>query len=308
MSNREFQAGSQNCAHASLDISLIVCTRNRAAYLPPHLQSLAELITDFATCEIIIVDNGSTDATPELLSSFAATFPDLVRVIREEAPGLARARNTGYKIARGELVAFTDDDCYPQPDFLQQVMQSFNTYEWDYFGGRVTLFDPLDAPITIKTDAQMFKIPAASHIAAGIIHGANFNFKKSVLERLGGFDVRFGAGAPLVSGEDMDIIARASAAGFFGGYDPQPTVAHHHRRRHKEEIDKLYLGYDVGRGAYYAKMLLVKNMRKIYLRHWYWRVRFFFLQRRFGQIYNEASGAARFLFSELFMRCGARSK
>jgi glycosyltransferase involved in cell wall biosynthesis len=267
---------------------------------------LTELITDTLQCEIIIVDNGSTDATGELLATFASTRPGLVRLVHESLPGLARARNTGYKAALGRLVVFTDDDCYPQPDFLEQITHALDTNGWDYMGGRVNLFDPLDAPITIKTDTEKFEIRAGSHIEAGLIHGANFSFKRSVLEFLGGFDARFGAGAPLISGEDMDIIARASVAGFCGGYDPRPIVAHHHRRRDQREIDKLNAGYDVGRGAYHAKMLLVKDARWIYARHWYWRFRIFALSGKVGRIYREACGATRFLFSELLLRCKAQ--
>lgn len=304
MSTRQIQTDPP-ADPAILDISLIICTRNRAAFLPAHLQSLTRLVTDTLQCEIIIVDNGSTDATGELLAVFAIEHPGLVRLVREDLPGLARARNAGYKAARGRRVVFTDDDCYPEPDFLEQIVNALDTNGWDYMGGRVNLFDPLDAPITIKTDTEKFEIRAGSHIEAGVIHGANFSFKRSVLESLGGFDARFGAGAPLISGEDMDIIARASAAGYCGGYDPRPIVAHHHRRRDQRDIDKLNVGYDVGRGAYYAKMLLVKEVRWIYARHWYWRFRMFTLSGDVGRIYSETSGAARFLGSELLRRCMA---
>lgn len=282
-----------------IDISLIICTRNRAAILLPHLDSLAKIITHSNFLEIIIVDNGSADSTPDILADFAAKYPDVVSIMREEAPGLSRARNTGYKMAKGDIVVFTDDDCYPNPDFIEKIASSFRTNGWDYLGGRVNLFDPLDAPVTIKTDTELFAISPKSHIETGILHGANLSFKKFVLDYLNGFDTRFGAGTSIMSAEDTDVLARASAAGFSGGYDPGPTVAHHHRRQKKEDIEKINAGYDMGRGAYYAKMILVSEVRFLYLKHWYWRCHLFTKNRAYSRILRELRGAAKFYASEI---------
>jgi GT2 family glycosyltransferase len=92
-------------------------------------------------------------------------------------------------------------------------------------------------------------------------------FRRAVLERIGGFDDALGAGTPFYN-EDVDAAARASAAGAFGGYFPGPTVSHHHRRRRATEIETLWKNYHRGRGAYYAKCILVLPVRARYLRHW----------------------------------------
>ena len=86
-----------------------------------------------------------------------------------------------------------------------------------------------------------------------------------VLESAGDFDERLGAGTPLQCGEDVDALARVSALGFPGAYDPRPTVFHHHRRSKPEEVDRLMAGYDVGRGAYFAKALMHRRTRRAFL-------------------------------------------
>ena len=91
--------------------------------------------------------------------------------------------------------------------------------------------------------------------------------RRSVLEALGGFDELLGAGTPYPS-EDVDLVSRASAAGWRGVYDPRPVVAHHHRRRSDSQVDTLRHAYDLGRGAYYAKCLADPKRRGKAWRVW----------------------------------------
>ncbi len=156
----------------------------------------------------------------------------------------------------GEIVGFTDDDCYVRPDFVEALDSVFEAADLGYVGGRVLLFDPADAPITIQASDARCDLPPRSYIPAGVIHGANFAFRRALLERVGGFDERLGAGAAIPSGEDVDMLSRASAAGFAGAYDPRPTVLHHHGRRAAHELERLRRGYALGCGAYYLKCLL----------------------------------------------------
>jgi GT2 family glycosyltransferase len=97
----------------------------------------------------------------------------------------------------------------------------------------------------------MFK----SFIPAGMIQGANISFKRVALQSVNGFDDRFGAGTRFPC-EDIDVCARASAAGWHGAYDPRPIIYHHHGRKTEAEATRLMKLYDHGRGAYYAKGLL----------------------------------------------------
>ena len=240
-------------------LSVVICTRNRAAVLPEALRRYPLLVTPFAW-ELVAVDNGSGDATRAVLDTFAAGAPFPMRVVNEPRKGLSRARNRGWRETRAEIVVFTDDDCYPEPDFLTRVHECFTTRPIDYLGGRIVLFDPDDVPITVLRRESPMTLEPGRFIDTGVIQGANMSVRRRVLEALNGFDEMLGAGTPWCS-EDVDFIGRASTAGFSGAYDPGPLVRHHHRRRATEEVRELTRTYDIGRGAYYMKCVLDPRRR-----------------------------------------------
>src|ERR1700722_18312320 len=97
-------------------VALVVCTRNRGKRLDPFFESLRKLNYD-SPWEIILVD-ASTDDTGERLKAFAATFKQPVKIITDLRPGLGLARNCGWRATSAPIIAFTDDDCYPDPNFL----------------------------------------------------------------------------------------------------------------------------------------------------------------------------------------------
>lgn len=95
-------------------VSVIVATRNRCAPLAETLEAMTRLVVPPAlTWELIVVDNGSTDGTSALLDRYRARLP--LRSVVEPVPGLSVARNAGLHVARGEVIAFTDDDCVVDP-------------------------------------------------------------------------------------------------------------------------------------------------------------------------------------------------
>ena len=250
-----------------MEISLIVCTRNRAMQLSQALVSYARL--DFTEkAELVIVDNGSTDATGTALDEFCRGFSGNLRREYEPQAGLARARNRGWRAASGRILAFTDDDCYPAEDFLDWISDCFRERPLGFVGGRVLLFDPDDAPIGIQERQERFDLKPASYVCPGVIHGANFAFAREALEQIGGFDERFGAGTLLFSGEDTDALARVSAAGWTGAYDPRPLVYHHHGRKDPGDVRRLERGYGIGGGAYHLKCLLNPRLTLPYATGW----------------------------------------
>jgi glycosyltransferase involved in cell wall biosynthesis len=235
-------------------LSVVICTRNRAEALPDALACYERMVTELPW-ELVVVDNGSSDGTRAVLDAFAASAPFPMRVLTEPRTGLSRARNTGWRAARGPVIVFTDDDCYPEPEFLAEVGRHFVTPGVDYLGGRILLFDEEDHPITIQTRETPALISPRSFVPTGLIQGANMSARRSVLEAVGGFDEMLGAGMPWCS-EDIDFVSRASAAGFTGVYEPGPLVLHHHRRQTKRQIRAVSRAYDIGRGAYYMKCML----------------------------------------------------
>lgn len=274
-------------------ISLIVCTHNRANRLSPFFDAINALTCDEAF-EVIIVDNNSTDHTAQLLAEFARSAVVPVSILSEPTTGVARARNTGFKRARGEILAFTDDDCYPDPRHLQRVLECFDEQpSLGFLGGRVLLFDPTDYRITIQECEERGEIAPRQFIVPGLIHGANFAFRRTAFEAVGGFDHALGPGTPFIC-EDTDMLARVCDAGWPGAYDPRPLVYHHHRRKTEAEAMRLHEGYARGRGAYYIKSVLHLSERWRYLKHWYWNLRYL----RWSTIRRELASALRYLATQ----------
>jgi glycosyltransferase involved in cell wall biosynthesis len=254
-------------SHGAVRLSLVISTRNRAEQLRRCLASLLRL-DSAEPWELVIVDNGSSDHTGKVAEEFRQRFVRGVTVLQVPEPGLGRARNHGWRAAHGEIVAFTDDDCYPDAAFVSAVVDAFAAEPTlGFLGGRIRLHDPTDYPITIQENPRPIELPPRRFIPAGLIQGANFALRRTALEAIGGFDPLFGAGA-LFPCEDVDVVARASAAGWRGAYDPAPLVYHHHGRKTPEEASRLMRQYDHGRGAYYTKCLLDPALRRSTLKHW----------------------------------------
>ncbi len=281
-----------------MDLSLIICTKNRAAQLSQSLTYIGQ-IRSKADWELIIVDSGSTDETPLVIAEFLKSATFRATTTYEAQPGNGRGRNAGLALARGKIIAFSDDDCYISPDYVDQVIEVFRDPRIGFAGGRITLHNSSDYPITIRDLDEPQFFPARSFIPGGAIQGANMMFLRQVLDEIGGFDNAFGAGA-LFSGDDIDACARASFAGWRGMYSPAPTVSHHHGRKEKH-VRALKRRYAIGRGAYLMKFALNRTSAAIYRRVWLQRLsRFWTLGPR--NCAQELYGS----LSYLFYRFGAR--
>lgn len=252
--------------------SVIVCTRNRQAALGGCLASIAAAAAPAApgTVELIVVDNGSTDATAELVTAFAATAPIPVRLVHEARTGLSFARNTGMAKARGDYFVFTDDDCRLDADYFSDLARHFASDDVPVIrGGRVDLGDPQDAPVTIRTGTAAVwygrLLPPG-----GFIQGCNMVVPRRVAEKVGGFDVRLGAGSALRAAEDTDYLVRANVCGVGIHYVPDMAVRHFHGRRGAAPVHTIFRNYNIGNGALYAKHA---GRAPWLLKHFYWCLR-----------------------------------
>lgn len=286
-------------------VSLIVCTRNRASRLTACFDHITRLEPPPGAWDLVVVDNGSTDDTPRLIDDLAGAAPFPVRHVREPRPGLGRARNAGIAHAGGDVYIFTDDDCYVRPDFLRQVCRVFKQETLGYAGGRIVLHDPTDDPVSTKDELTQEPIAPYTFVAAGTIHGANMAIRRQVIMAVGAFDPALGAGAPLRAGEDLDLVSRASWAGWPGAYDPRPVVAHHHGRKPGKDVQALKSAYDHGIGACFAKALLDPGRRALYLRRWLWTMRYRARRGVLGPLGREMAGAAHYLAYRLLHRAGS---
>ncbi len=198
-------------------ISVVVCTHNGEARLRGCLTALTNL--RYPAYETIVVDDGSTDSTAEIAADFD------VRLIRTENQGLSAARNVGLAAARGEIVAYTDDDARPDPDWLRFLAIAFRETDHAAIGGP-NLPPPEDGPIaSCVANAPGGPVHVLlSDTEAEHIPGCNMAFRRADLLRIGGFDSQF-----RVAGDDVDVCWRLQAQGATLGFHPAAVVWHHRR-------------------------------------------------------------------------------
>ncbi|HEY2158936.1 MAG TPA: glycosyltransferase, partial [Isosphaeraceae bacterium] len=222
-------------------ISVVVCSYNGAATLDECLLSLSAL--DYPDYEVIVVDDGSTDATPEIVEQYLQ-----VTYHRQENRGLSAARNVGAGLATGEIVAYTDSDCVADPDWLYYLALAMRDQGVDAIGG---------PNITPPTDGWVARCVAvspggASHVMlddrrAEHVPGCNMAFRRDRLRELGGFDPQFRQ-----AGDDVDLCWRWLDAGLEIGYAPAAQVWHH-RRVSASAYLKQQKGYGRSEGLLYFK-------------------------------------------------------
>jgi GT2 family glycosyltransferase len=292
---------SESARVTGVRLSVIVCTRNRADSLLRCLAAFEGLTFEPTAWELVVVNNGSTDDTDDVVRQFAARVPFRVTLAHEPVPGLSGARNRGVSCAAAPLLLFTDDDCYVDPDWLTHFETAYAADPTcGFIGGRILLHDPTDAPVTIKPDDDPEEIPAYSCIVPGLLHGANLSARREAFAAIDGFDRQLGPGTPFCA-DDIDFIGRLSAAGWRGRYLPDATVSHHHGRKPGPDVDRLELTYAKGRGAYFTKGCLHPRVRRKFLRGWYWHLRRLATSGNTGTILRELAAGAEYLWYRVTM-------
>ena len=154
---------------SEFDISLLICTRNRAGQLAQTLKRVSAVQSQLKW-ELVVVDNGSTDGTSAVLAEFAATFDQPVQMINQQGLGVAVAKNAGWRATRSGIVACIDDDCYPEEGHLDAIFECFSKDpKLGFVGGRILLHDPMDLQITVQESLEPLFFPPGSFIRPGVI-------------------------------------------------------------------------------------------------------------------------------------------
>jgi GT2 family glycosyltransferase len=199
-------------------ISVVVCSYNGARTIRDTMEGLKRL--EYPDFEVIVVNDGSTDATPRIVAEY-----DGVRLISTENRGLSAARNTGWQKAAGEIVAYIDDDAYPDPHWLHYIAYRFMTGDWVGVGGP-NIAPPGDGPIAdCVANAPGGPVQVLlSDIEAEHVPGCNMAFRREALAAIDGFDVRYRA-----AGDDVDLCWRLQERGGKIGFHAGAMDWHHRR-------------------------------------------------------------------------------
>jgi glycosyltransferase involved in cell wall biosynthesis len=189
----------------TVDISVVVPTYNRAAVLKGCLEAIARQSFPQNRFEVIVVDDGSADLTHQVCEQAKLDLPSL-RVRRQQNRGPAAARNAGMRLARGRIVAFTDDDCVPPPEWLERVNQAFATDDELVGLGGIMITPPRQwVPLTHHSD--LTESGAADY--SRFIGTNNAAYRREVLLAVNGFDETFRH----VSVEDAELFIRVRRLG-----------------------------------------------------------------------------------------------
>ena len=252
-------------AKVNVFITVIICTRNRAESLRQTLKSLfCASNLKLPNWEVLIVET-STDHTVDVCLQFQQRFPEHFRFVREETLGKSNALNTAIRAAKGNILAFTDDDTLCEPNYIQGIAEAFSSYSADAAQGRVLLDCEGGWPkwldknyLGMMADFRDYGDEVID--LDGTLCGTNMVVKAEVFGKVGGFAPELGPGA-LGMWEDTEISLRIRQAGFRIIYAPQILIRHPWSRQRltKAFLRSRYFGQ--GRAQAYYEPLPVPLWR-----------------------------------------------
>lgn len=262
-----------------LSMTVVVCTRGRGEALRSCLAQLARMT--YPGLDFVIVDNAPTDDSTRAAFQAEVGEDSRFRYVLEPRPGLSCARNRGLAEARGELIAYTDDDVSVDAGWAGALVAGFlrrpdvacvtslvctaslETPAEHYFDGRVSW--------ATRCEPQIYDAVAPANeplypYAAGLFGtGAGMAFRTSVIRELGGFDEALGAGTRTAGGEDLDAFVMVLQRGHALAYEPSSVVWHHHRAD-LAGLQKQMYAYGTGLTAFIFKHLMDRDTRPELLR------------------------------------------
>lgn len=231
MISKPFSAGNGTM---SIAYTVALCTHNHADRLARTLADLSGLRPPEAAWELLVVDNASRDATPQLLASYAWPKDWQVRIVREEILGVAYARNRAIKEGYGEYLIFLDDDETPDPEWLRTYEHLIRSKHPDAIGGRIEVSFETPRPAWLQDELLGFlgrldhgaTVHALTELATPCYTG-NFGLRRAICDSVGYFDTTLGRrGTENEGGEDVDFYRRLINAGFQVWWTPEAVIYH----------------------------------------------------------------------------------
>ena len=221
-------------------ISVVVCSYNGEKTIEDCLQAVTRL--DYPDYEVVVVNDGSTDRTAKIVDQYP------VRRIDTEQGGLSRARNIGMRAAKGEIVAYIDDDAFPASDWLTHLALRCRSTNHVGIGG--PNLPPEDDPEVADCVANAPGGPSHvlfSDFVAEHLPGCNMAFRRAAIMAIDGFDEQF-----RIAGDDVDLCWRLQDGGGTLGFSPCAVVWHRRRSRVKQYLRQQF-NYGRAEGLLYQK-------------------------------------------------------
>ncbi len=242
---------------SSPSISVVIPTRDRPDDLQRCLESLTRVA--YSRWNVLVVDQSDSARTREVADGFAAALPYL-RYGHPGHTGLCRARNEGIAGTDGEVVAFLDDDCTVEEDWLQGIAHAFARYPGAALVFGTVEAAPHDPRVSFVIAHEIREERAVRGRAAALRLGgigASMYLRRAAAERVGSFDPYLGAGSGHFSAaDDDDYRYRALAAGYEVVETPSITVCHHGMRDYEGgAASRLLRGYAQSNGGLHIKLL-----------------------------------------------------
>ncbi len=202
-------------------ISVIICSYNGGATIRDTLEGIQKI--DYPNYEVIVVNDGSKDSLPEIVQEYP------VKLITTANRGLSSARNTGMYNAKGEILAYIDDDAYPDPQWLRYLAYAYSVSDHGCIGGpNIAPFDDgFIATCVANAPGGPVHVLVSDEVAEHV-PGCNMSFKKEALMKIGGFDPVY-----RTAGDDVDVCWRIQESGRTIGFHPSALVWHHRRNSFK---------------------------------------------------------------------------
>jgi glycosyltransferase involved in cell wall biosynthesis len=218
-----------------MNISVILCTYNRCNSLRKALESAAHsTLPESVQWEVLIVDNNSNDQTKAVADDFIGKYPGRFRYLFEPKPGKSNALNSGIQQARGDVLAFMDDDVQVEPSWLQNLTANLHNGSWAGSGGRILPQWTSSPPPWLPSEGRyalaplvMFDLGLESAPLDEAPFGTNMAFLKTVFEKYGNFRIDLGPRpGSEIRNEDTEFGQRLLQAGEHLRYEPSAVVYH----------------------------------------------------------------------------------
>lgn len=253
-----------------MKISAVIATMDRPAYLERTIESLSQ--GRVAPDEVVVVDDGRESGTREVVAQWKARWP-VVRHVTAGGRGTSTARNLGARVASGDLLLITDDDCLVDKDCVGRIIAAFETDpEVQCVTGRVLPYGDVAGKVGVAllTSREPREWQGMTY-PWGIGSSSNISFRRDAYLRLGGFDEELGPGTRLYAAEDLDVLYRVLKAGAKIAYRPE-AIIYHDQWRSRSEARRRRAEYARGIAAFLLKHLLFQRdrfaLRMVMVRLW----------------------------------------